>query len=206
MCSECLIDKDLSDLVQIEPKEVAEKISSFKSLYEIASPFDLKERAVLCGLLSESLEGQKLRILQNLDDLYISMLQNIENQYLTYKKKVQMTLNKEQDKLMSLKEILLLLRDMKTIGTKMENISSSLSPSKAMSLIAALASISDIGSSEEIKKLSTTPMECSFKIEIPQKVVNVAAAIIETPANLIRGLPESSDMTEKKLSLFNPTT
>ena len=206
LCSECLIDKELTDLVMIDPKEVADKIGNFKSLYEIASPFDLKERASLCGMLSECVEGQKLRILQNLDDAYLNVLQTLENQYLAYKKKVQVTLGKEQNKLESVKDILLLLRDMKTIGTKIENIPSSLQSTKMLNMISSLASINDIGSSSEIKRLASTPMEFSAKIEIPIKNMNVAAAIVETPMNLIRGMPESSDLTEKKLSRFNPPT
>lgn len=206
LCSECLIDKDLSDLIVIDPKEVAEKISNFKSLYEIASPYDLKERAVLCGLLSESLEGQKLRILQNLDDSYQNVLQTLENQYQAFKKKVQVTLTKEQSKLESLKDLLLLLRDMKTIGTKIDSITSLLQSSKLLTMISSLASINDVGSSAEIKKLANTPMEFQAKVEIPTKNLNLASAIIETPVNLIRGMPESSDLTEKKLSRFNPPT
>ena len=206
MCSECLIDKDLSDLITIEPKEVAERISNFRSLYEIATPYDLKERAVLCGMLGDSLEGQKLRILQTLDESYLTVLQTLENQYLSYKKKIQVALNKEQNKLESLKHILLLLRDMKTIGTKLESITGSLQPSKASNMIAALASISEVGSSAELKKLAAFPMEFQSKIELPLKNMSLAAAIVETPVNLIRGMPESSDLTEKKLSRFNPPT
>ena len=206
MCSECLIDKDLSDLTTIEPKEVADRISHFRSLYEIATPYDLKERAVLCGMLGESLEGQKLRILQTLDESYHDLLQTLENQYLAHKKKIQVTLTKEQHKLDSLKYILLLLRDMKVIGTKLENITNTLQPSKASSMILALASISDVGSSAEIKKLAASPMEFQAKIEIPQKIMSLAGAIVETPVTLIRGMPESSDLTEKKLSRFNPPT
>ena len=206
LCSECLIDKEFTDLIAIDPKETADKINNFKSLYEIASPYDLKERSTLCGMLSESLEGQKLRILQNLDDSYINVLQTLENQYLTYKKKVQVTLTKEQNKLESLKNILLLLRDMKTIGTKIENIPTTLHPSKTMGMITSLASINDIGSSGEIKKLAITAMDFQSKIEIPVKNMNIAAAIAETPLNLIRGMPESSDLSEKKLSRFNPPT
>lgn len=204
MCTECLIDKDLVDIVQIDPREVVEKLGQFKSLYDIATPYDLKERATLCGMLSESLEGQKLRILQNLDDVYTDMLQNLENQYTAYKKKMQVALAKEQNKMTSLKDILMLLRDMKTIGTKLENVAQTLQPAKAMNLATALASVSDLGSSNDIKKLLGTPLELQAKLEIPQKCLNIAAAIVETPSNLIRGLIESSDLTEKKLARFNP--
>lgn len=206
MCCECLVDKDLSDLTMIEPKQIADRINSFKALYDIAMPFDLKERAALCGMLSESLEGQKLRILQNLDDSYLNILQTFESQFLAYKKKIQVTLGKEQNKLESLKKILLLLKDMKTIGMNLEAITGSLNPSKAMNMISALACLNDIGSSAEVKKLSASPMEFQMKMEIPLKSLNLAAAMVETPVNLIRGIPESSDLTEKKLSRFNPPT
>lgn len=206
LCCECLHSNDFTDLVEITQKDIREKILMFKGLYEIATPSDLKERGRFAGLLSESLECQKLRILQNYDDMLMESLQNIENYFSSAKAKVRASIEKEQEKLLYLKDVLCLLGEMKTVGTKIEDMVSRALPGKAHQVIWCLAGLNDIGSSSEIKKLGNTPIELSFKLEVPQKLLNVTSAIVECPVNLIKGVSENSDVGEKKLSRFNPPT
>lgn len=204
LCDECLHCSEINHAVPINPKETLEKIQQFKNVFEITTPYDLKERAKVCELLNESLEGYKMKILQDLEDIYRNTLQNIESQFLNFKQKTRLSIEKEQEKLTSLRDIMNLLCDIKTLGIQLEEVSTKLKDHKMYSLIAALVSTKEFGYSGELKKNLEKSLECEFKLETNKELANLAACVVETTQQLIKGVKEASEVEEKRLSRFGP--
>ncbi|CAG9329206.1 unnamed protein product [Blepharisma stoltei] len=205
-CSECLNGKNVRDLIMLESQSMASQLKVFKDLYEGCSVHDLHLRAEVCGQLSEALEGQKLRVITTIDSAYMSAVQALENQFTAYKQRIATAFNKERDKLTDTKDLLNLLKEMKSGGVPMNKITQSMPVPKQLQIIGALMSISEIGISADLKKLAYTPFEFQNKIELPSKAFDVAVAIIETPVHLLKGIGASMDTAEKKLSRFGPPT
>jgi hypothetical protein len=178
----------------------------FKSLFDLASPNDLKERGSFSSLLAESLENQKFRLSQYIDEKYLEVLASIESHFHSVKSKVLNVLSKEHEKLLNLKEIFNSLSLLKTIGAKIDEAFTRLGQIKAQQLITSLSGITDLGSAQDIKKLAVSGFDFSFKTEIPAKLLNLTTLIVESPMLLIKGNSENSDISEKKLARFNPPT
>ena len=178
----------------------------FKSLFDLASPNDLKDRGHLSGLLAESIENQKFRVTQYLDDKYLEVLSSFESHFSSVKCKILHSFDKEKEKLQDLKGIFNTLALMKNVGVKLEDVMCRLGLNKSHDLITYLSGISDLGSSNDIKKIGNSGIDFSFKAEIPAKLVNFTSIVVESPLNLIKGTSEASDIGEKKLSRFNPPT
>lgn len=202
LCDECLHSSEINHVIKIQPKEVLEKIYQFRNLFEITTPYELKERVKVFDLLSEGLEGYKMKILQDLEDGYKISLQDIENQFLYFKQRAKLAIEKEQEKVQGLKEVMNLLSEMKTIGIQLDQVDSKLKENKMFSLIAALAMSKEIGYPGELKKILEKGLECDMKLEINKDLANLAYSVIETCQKLIKGAPEAVDLEEKKLSRF----
>lgn len=205
-CSECLTGKNFKDLVMLESLTMNSQLKVFKDLYDGCSVHDLNVRAEVCGELAEALEGQKLRVVTNIDSAYMSAVQALENQFMAYKQKICAAFIKETDKLNDTKDLLNFLREQKSAGVPMNKITQAMPVPKQLQIIGALMNINEIGISTELKKLAYTPFEFQNKIELPSKAFDVAVAIVETPVHLLKGIGASMDTAEKKLSRFGPPT
>mmetsp|Transcript_4745 Transcript_4745/g.7142 ORF Transcript_4745/g.7142 Transcript_4745/m.7142 type:complete len:1017 (+) Transcript_4745:916-3966(+) len=205
-CSECLADKNVNDLVPLETHTINNQLKMFSDLYESVNADDLNNRANICRRLGESLEGHKLRVMQEMELAYMGALQALENQYMAFKRKIGSGFDRERDKLYDTKELFCLLKEMKTLGIPIEQMGQKLPVPKQLQMIGSLMSINEIGISSEIKKLAYTPLECQNKLEIQSKAFEVPISIAETPMLLIKGTGPSVDSSEKKVSRFGSPT
>jgi hypothetical protein len=180
------------------------KVSQFKSLFDITSPFDLKERSNLCDLLHESLENQKMKTLHKVEESYNFALHELENQFKGFKANITAAISKEQKKIQALKDILILLGEMKTLGITIEQVNK-LKENKVYTLIAALSGVNDFATGE-LKKLAGKNFEFSVKVDAPKALWNLSLAMLETITQVMKGRPESDELDEKKLSRFGLPT
>ena len=202
LCDECLHSSEINHAIKINPKDVLEKILQFRNLFEITTPFELRERVKVCEVLSEGLEGYKMKILQDLEEGYQICLQDIENQFLYFKQRAKLAIEKEQEKIQGLKEIMNLLSEMKTIGIQLDQIDTKLKENKMFSLVAALAMSKEIAYAGDLKKSLEKGLECEIKLDINKDLASLTYCVIETCQKLIKGAPEAMDLEEKRLSRF----
>ena len=206
LCCECLHSQSYVDLSDITAKDIQDRLQMFKNLFDLASPNDLKDRGHLSGLLAESIENQKFKVAQYLDDKYSEVISSFENHFRSVKNKILNAFDKEKEKVLDLKGIFSILALMKNVGVKLDDVLNRLGLNKSHDLIGYLSGISDLGSTTELKKITSSGIDFSFKAEIPEKLVGFTTAVVESPINLIKGTGETSDIGEKKLSRFNPPT
>ena len=201
LCDECLHESDINFAVPIDPQDQLSKLKYFKNLFEITKPFELKERVVLCDLMNESLEGQKMKIIQNLEDRYNLTFQDLKSQFVSYISGTKALIQAEQDRIQSLKEVLTIMAEMKTLGIHFEHAGVKLKENKLFALVTALNQIKDFQFDSGFKGWDK-PFEFNVKVESPKPLWTLASSLLDTISQILKGLPDSKEIDEKKISRF----
>jgi hypothetical protein len=202
-CSECLRSSNPTDLQPIEIHTLPSQLKRFNELYNNTTPDELGTRSEILTHLAEAMEGHKLRMVESLETGYLRAMQNIESQYTSSKMKFTQIFDNEINKLMDFKVMMDLLRDMKELNFSLDDIGTKMPLNRALDAVGTFNSLNNLGVITDIKKIPESPIELSYKWEVPQGFCEVPIAISETPLALIQGVGNNKDCIENKLSRFN---